>query len=97
MTRSKTFDLVREEGTSKSGGFGFLVNYNDCKSCVLTKENSNGSMVPDGVCECIVYYVENYTLPKPLREKEEQGESDDSARNERINQNGELKAGHAYD
>jgi len=86
-------NLVREEGTGKSRGFGF-VKYDDCKSCVLAVDNFNGSMVLGRSLR--VDHVENYRLPKHLREKEEQGESDDSARNERIDQNGELKAGHAY-
>jgi len=102
-------NLVREEGTGKSRGFGF-VKYEDCRSCILAVDNFNGTMVLGRSLR--VDHVENYRLPKHLREKEEQGgDADENAdannaevnvnvndegQNERIDQHGDLKAGHAY-
>jgi len=98
-------NLVREEGTGKSRGFCF-VKYEDCRSCVLAVDNFNGTMVLGRSLR--VDHVENYRLPKHLREKEERGgdaDADDNAnanaaeeegQNERIDQHGHLKAGHAY-
>ena len=100
-------NLVREEGTGKSRGFCF-VKYEDCRSCVLAVDNFNGTMVLGRSLR--VDHVENYRLPKHLREKEERGGDDDDnadanadanateeeGQNERIDQHGHLKAGHAY-
>ncbi len=88
-------NLVRDEGgTNKSRGFCF-VKYEDCRSCVLAVDNFNGSQVLGYTLR--VDHVENYRLPKHLREKEEGGSGVDGDNgNERIDDNGALKAGHAY-
>jgi len=89
-------NLVREEGTGKSRGFCF-VKYEDCRSCVLAVDNFNGSQVLGRSLR--VDHVENYRLPKHLREKEE-GEGDDGEGegvNKRIDEDGDLKSGHAYE
>lgn len=91
-------NLVREEGgTGKSRGFCF-VKYEDCRSCVLAVDNFNGSQVLGKTLR--VDHVENYRLPKHLREKEEDdGDADSTGNanaNDRIDANGDLKAGHAY-
>ncbi|GFH54218.1 hypothetical protein CTEN210_10694 [Chaetoceros tenuissimus] len=88
-------NLVREEGTGKSKGFCF-VKYEDCRSCVLAVDNFNGSKVLGRSLR--VDHVENYRLPKHLREKEEGKEDmeDSGQGNERIGEDGELVAGHAY-
>ena len=86
-------NLVREEGTGKSRGFCFI-KYEDCRSCVLAVDNFNGSKILGRSLR--VDHVENYRLPKHLREKEE-GEGNDDEGNDRIDQNGNLKAGHAYE
>jgi RNA-binding motif X-linked protein 2 len=61
-------NLVRDETTGKSKGFGFL-KYEDARSCVLAVDNLGGA----DVCgrSLRVDHVENYRLPKHLQEKEE--------------------------
>mmetsp|Transcript_13636 Transcript_13636/g.25647 ORF Transcript_13636/g.25647 Transcript_13636/m.25647 type:complete len:340 (+) Transcript_13636:56-1075(+) len=95
-------NLVREESTGKSKGFAFL-KYEDCKSCVLAVDNFNGIKILGRSLR--VDHVENYRLPKYLREKEEQGALDDENDVKNINgeevpkpvdDRGELKPGHAY-
>ena len=88
-------NLVREEGTGKSKGFCFI-KYEDCRSCVLAVDNFNGSKVLGRSLR--IDHVENYRLPKHLREKEEGNEDIEGAGqgNERIGEDGELVAGHAY-
>lgn len=90
-------NLVREEKTGKSRGFCF-VKYEDCRSCVLAVDNFNGSMVLGKSLR--VDHVENYRLPKHLREKDgddgESGDEEGGGVNQRIDADGDLKAGHAY-
>lgn len=88
-------NLVREEGTGKSKGFCFI-KYEDCRSCVLAVDNFNGSKVLGRSLR--IDHVENYRLPKHLREKEEGNEDIEDAGqgNERIGEDGELVSGHAY-
>lgn len=64
-------NLVREESTGKSKGFAF-VKYEDCRSCVLAVDNFNGVKILGRSLR--VDHVENYRLPKHLREKEKEEE-----------------------
>lgn len=97
-------NLVREESTGKSKGFAF-VKYEDCRSCVLVVDNFNGVKILGRSLR--VDHVENYRLPKYLRENEEQGIKDDLDENDierngdgslpsPLDEQGELKPGHAY-
>ena len=82
------FNLVRDESNhNKSKGFAF-VKYEDARSCILAVDNFNGSKVLGRSMR--VDHVENYRLPKEIREKEEEGEVDIGR------DDGVLKAGHAY-
>jgi len=94
-------NLVRDEkDTGKSRGFCFL-KYEDARSCVLSVDNLNGSKILGRSIR--VDHVENYRLPKNLREKqkeEEEGGSSCSNNNNNTLQYDEskhLKVGHAYD
>ncbi len=60
--------LVRDGDTGKSKGFAF-VKYTDARSAVLSVDNFTGSMVLGRTLR--VDHVENYRLPKHVREKEE--------------------------
>ncbi len=84
-------NLVRDEGTGKSRGFAFL-KYEDARSCTLAVDNFNGTKILGRPMR--VDHVENYRLPKNLREKE-----DDDANGERgVSETSEVDAGpgHAY-
>jgi len=62
-------NLVREDsGRGKSRGFCFL-KYEDSRSCVLAVDNFNGTKILGRSIR--VDHVENYRLPKHLREGEE--------------------------
>lgn len=60
--------LVRDGDSGKSKGFAF-VKYADARSAVLAVDNFTGSMVLGRTLR--VDHVENYRLPKHVREKEE--------------------------
>ncbi|KAL7440412.1 hypothetical protein ACHAXH_005852 [Discostella pseudostelligera] len=60
--------LVRDSDSGKSKGFAF-VKYTDARSAVLAVDNFTGSMVLGRTLR--VDHVENYRLPKHVREKEE--------------------------
>mmetsp|Transcript_1019 Transcript_1019/g.1111 ORF Transcript_1019/g.1111 Transcript_1019/m.1111 type:complete len:280 (+) Transcript_1019:56-895(+) len=62
-------NLVREESTGKSKGFVFI-KYEDARSCILAVDNFNGSKVLGRSIR--VDHVENYRLPKHVREREEE-------------------------
>ena len=61
--------MVRDDDTGQSRGFAF-VKYEDARSCVLAVDNLTGSRVLDRTLR--VDHVENYRLPKHIREKEEE-------------------------
>lgn len=79
-------NLVREESTGKSKGFCF-VKYEDARSCILAVDNFNGSRILQRSMR--VDHVENYRLPKHLKEKEEELAA-------MKDENGALEAGHMY-
>lgn len=99
--------LVRDGDTGKSKGFAF-VKYTDARSAVLAVDNFTGSMVLGRTLR--VDHVENYRLPKHVREKEEKEEikrkgdicGDDSSSNsaedarETKGLAGVAEPGHAY-
>ena len=60
-------NLVRDDATGVSKGFAFL-KYEDARSCVLAVDNLTGAKVLGRFIRCD--HVENYRLPKELREKE---------------------------
>jgi RNA-binding motif protein, X-linked 2 len=62
-------NLIREKGTNKSKGFVFL-KYEDQRSTVLAVDNFNGIKLLGRVLR--VDHVDQYKLPKEIREKEEQ-------------------------
>ena len=61
-------NLVRDDDTGKSKGFGFL-KYEDVASTVLAVDNFAGSRVLGRSIR--VDHVEKYRLPKHILEKEE--------------------------
>lgn len=79
--------LIREQDTGKSKGFAF-VKYEDARSTILAVDNFNGAKLLGRTLRCD--HVENYKLPKHIREKEE----------ENLKQNPDagfrMEAGHAY-
>jgi RNA-binding motif protein, X-linked 2 len=80
-------NLIREKGTNKSKGFVFL-KYEDQRSTVLAVDNFNGIKLLGRVLR--VDHVDQYKLPKEIREKEE----------ERLDENPDadvmIGPGHAY-
>lgn len=62
------FNLIRDETTGESKGFGFC-KYEDARSCVLAVDNLGGIELCGRALR--VDHVENYKLPKHLMEKEE--------------------------
>ena len=80
--------LVREKETNKSKGFAF-VKYEDQRSTILAVDNFNGIKLLGRVLRCD--HVEQYRLPKDIREKEEQAfeENPDTVIS--------LAPGHAYE
>lgn len=80
-------NLVREEETGKSKGFCFL-KYEDFRSCILAVDNFIGLKILGRSLR--VDHVENYRLPKHVQEKIK---NDGNV----IEENGLLKAGHAYE
>jgi len=85
-------NLVRDEkDTGKSRGFCFL-KYEDSRSCVLAVDNLNGSKILGRSTR--VDHVENYRLPKHLREKEDEKETSSSQRDKSSHCS---KPGHAYE
>mmetsp|Transcript_33757 Transcript_33757/g.48881 ORF Transcript_33757/g.48881 Transcript_33757/m.48881 type:complete len:249 (-) Transcript_33757:121-867(-) len=65
-------NLVRDDVTGASKGFAFL-KYEDARSCVLAVDNLTGAKVLGRFVRCD--HVDNYRLPKELREKEEKWEA----------------------
>mmetsp|Transcript_21499 Transcript_21499/g.27698 ORF Transcript_21499/g.27698 Transcript_21499/m.27698 type:complete len:203 (+) Transcript_21499:131-739(+) len=65
-------NLVRDEDTGASRGFAF-VKYEDSRSCVLAVDNFTGSQLLGRTLRCD--HVDNYRLPKELREREERWEA----------------------
>eukprot|EP01031_Cornospumella_fuschlensis_P031566 gene31566-38151_t len=61
--------LVREQETNKSKGFAF-VKYEDSRSTILAVDNFNGISLLGRTLRCD--HVENYKLPKHIREGEEE-------------------------
>ena len=80
-------NLVRDEDTGKSRGFGFL-KYQDARSCILAVDNFAGIKILGRSIR--VDHVENYRLPKHLQKQEQ----DDDNNND--NPYNEVKDGHAY-
>jgi RNA-binding motif protein, X-linked 2 len=80
-------NLIREKGTNKSKGFVFL-KYEDQRSTILAVDNFNGIKLLGRVLR--VDHVDQYKLPKEIREREE----------ERLEENPEadvnIGPGHAY-
>lgn len=62
-------NLVREKGTNKSQGFAF-VKYEDQRSTILAVDNFNGTQILKRTIR--VDHVDQYKLPKEVREREEQ-------------------------
>mmetsp|Transcript_14862 Transcript_14862/g.24590 ORF Transcript_14862/g.24590 Transcript_14862/m.24590 type:complete len:332 (+) Transcript_14862:142-1137(+) len=62
-------NLVREKGTNKSQGFAF-VKYEDQRSTILAVDNFNGIQILQRIIR--VDHVDQYKLPKEVREREEQ-------------------------
>lgn len=88
-------NLVRDDkDTGKSRGFCFL-KYEDARSCVLAVDNFNGTKILGRSIR--VDHVENYRLPKHLREEDEGDEKNTTqqgpSESENSIQNGN---GHAY-
>jgi len=89
-------NLVREEKTGKSKGFAFL-KYEDARSCILAVDNLSGSVVLGRSLR--VDHVENYRLPKHLREGEDGEGEDDKDDGDKKNEEKEdvdTGPGHAY-
>ena len=92
-------NLVRDETTGKSRGFGF-VKYEDARSCVLAVDNFSGSKILGRSIR--VDHVEQYRLPKHLLEKEKEKEQTDNQYYGHTTNEGNNKAsiltnaGHAY-
>ena len=78
-------NLVRDDDTGKSRGFSFL-KYEDARSCVLAVDNLTGAKVLGRTLCCD--HVEEYRLPKTLREKAQKGDDDDN--------DTKWEVGHAY-
>lgn len=80
-------NLIREKGTNKSKGFAFI-KYEDQRSTILAVDNFNGIKLLGKVLR--VDHVDQYKLPKEIREKEE----------ERLDENPDadvmIGPGHAY-
>jgi RNA-binding motif protein, X-linked 2 len=80
-------NLIREKGTNKSKGFVFL-KYEDQRSTILAVDNFNGIKLLGRVLR--VDHVDQYKLPKEIREREE----------ERLEENPDadvnIGPGHAY-
>ncbi|KAL3823307.1 hypothetical protein ACHAXA_010442 [Cyclostephanos tholiformis] len=86
--------LVRDGDSGKSRGFAF-VKYEDARSCVLAVDNLTGSQVLGRTLR--VDHVENYRLPKHVRErgkKKIDGEDDGSRSDE--SSIDVAEPGHAY-
>jgi RNA-binding motif protein, X-linked 2 len=62
-------NLVREKGTNKSQGFAF-VKYEDQRSTILAVDNFNGIQILQRMIR--VDHVDQYKLPKEVREREEE-------------------------
>lgn len=62
-------NLVREKGTNKSQGFAF-VKYEDQRSTILAVDNFNGIEILQRTIR--VDHVDQYKLPKEVREREEE-------------------------
>jgi len=85
-------NLVRDSDSGKSKGFAF-VKYEDARSCVLAVDNLTGSQVLGRTLR--VDHVENYRLPKHLREKEEGRNSRGGAEDGAASSDAAMP-GHAY-
>lgn len=79
--------LVREKETNKSRGFAFI-KYEDNRSTILAVDNMNGVKLLNRVLRCD--HVEQYRLPKDVREKEAE------ALQEQEYHEVQIGAGHAY-
>lgn len=80
-------NLVRDKATNKSKGFAFI-KYEDHRSCILAVDNFNGMKLLGRTLRCD--HVEEYRLPKEVREKEMEAlENDPEARVD-------IGPGHAY-
>ncbi len=82
--------------TGRSKGFCFL-KYEDARSCILAVDNLNGSKILQRPMR--VDHVEQYRLPKEIREKEEEELVKDGIINKNSKKNGGstlLEAGHMY-
>jgi RNA-binding motif X-linked protein 2 len=62
-------NLIRDKETNKSMGFAFL-KYENQKSTILAVDNFNGISVLGRILRCD--HVEQYKLPKDIREREEE-------------------------
>jgi RNA-binding motif X-linked protein 2 len=80
-------NLIREKDTGKSQGFCFI-KYEDQRSTILAVDNFNGITLLGRMLRCD--HVDQYKLPKEIREKEEAAIDDDPTRNIAIG------PGHAY-
>ena len=61
-------NLVRDEDTGGSKGFGFL-RYEDANSCIMAVDNMNGTEILGRVIR--VDHKDRYTAPKAKREERE--------------------------
>lgn len=80
-------NLVREKGENKSKGFAFL-KYEDQRSTILAVDNFNGITLLGRTLR--VDHVDQYKLPKEIREREEQ------RLEENPDANISIGPGHAY-
>lgn len=80
-------NLVRDKATNKSKGFAFI-KYEDNRSTILAVDNFNGTTLLKRTLRCD--HVQEYRLPKEVREKEMEAlEEDPDARVD-------IGPGHAY-
>ena len=89
-------NLVRDGDSGKSRGFAF-VKYDDARSCILAVDNLTGSQILGRTMR--VDHVENYRLPKHLREKERNEidvDGKEVASSSSSSSGGVATAGHAY-
>ena len=87
MGEIEDINLVREKGTNKSQGFAF-VKYEDQRSTILAVDNFNRIDILQRTIR--VDHVDQYKLPKEVREREEE------LLDENPDANVDIGPGHAY-
>lgn len=80
-------NLVRDKATNKSKGFAFI-KYEDNRSTILAVDNFNGTTLLKRTLRCD--HVQEYRLPKEVREREMEALEDDP--DARV----DIGPGHAY-